>query len=76
MTWALEDQVRDNWLEIMSKQDDWDNNNEKAQYVCLLKQLGMTTLGPKAYKQQCKVMENGSIKIPESNFRKGTERFF
>ena len=76
MTRALDGQVKDDWLEIMSGQNNWANIDEKAQFVCLLKQPGTKTFGPKAYKQQYKVMENGSTKIPDSNLPKGTEQLF
>jgi hypothetical protein len=74
MTRALDGQVRDDWLEIMSDQNDWDNNDEKVEFIGLLKQLRTKAFGPKAYKQQCNVTESSKIKIPYSNLRKGTER--
>jgi hypothetical protein len=40
----------------------------------MLQNLGSRTFGLKAFKQQCKVMENGSIKIPETSLRVGTYR--
>jgi hypothetical protein len=76
MSWALDGQVRDDWLEIINEQDNWDGDNMKEQFIRLLQNLGMKTFGPKAYKQQCKVMENGSIKISENNLWAGTHRLF
>ncbi len=76
MSRALDGQVRDDWLELISEVDDWNpcRNGEKETFMQLVKQLGQTTFGPKAYKQQCKVMENGEPKIPESNLCNGTYR--
>ncbi len=67
MSRALEKQVRDNWREIMSEQNNWDEDNHNRKFVQMLQNLGMKTFGPKAFKQQCKVMENGYIKILEQS---------
>ncbi len=40
----------------------------------MLQNLGSRTFGPIAFKQQCKVMKNGSIKIPKTSLRVGTYR--
>jgi hypothetical protein len=74
MSRALDGQVRDDWIEIVNDVDDWDNDNEKREFIRLLKQLGSATFSPKAFKNQCKAMENGILKIPESNLRVGTYR--
>jgi hypothetical protein len=36
--------------------------------------LGQAAFGPKSYKQQCKVMDNGDLKILENNLCNGTYR--
>jgi hypothetical protein len=58
----------------MSEQDNWDEDKQKQKFVQMLQNLGMKTFGPKAFKQQCKVMENGNIKIPEQSLCMGTYR--
>ena len=65
MSQALEGQVRDDWQEIMSERDKWDEDEQKQKFVQMLQTLGTKTFGPKASKQQCKVMENSNIKIPK-----------
>ncbi len=72
MSRALEGQVQDNWQEIMSEQDNWDEDKQKQKFVQMLQNLGTKTFGSKAFKQQCKVMENGNIKIPEQSLCIGT----
>ncbi len=69
MSRALDGQVRDDWIEIVNNVDDWNNDDKKREFIRLLKKLGSTTFGPKAFKNQCKAMENGMLKIPESNLR-------
>jgi hypothetical protein len=71
---ALEGQVRDDWQELVNDRDNWDEDEQKKKFVQMLQNLGSRTFGPKAFKQQCKVMENGSIKIPETSLRVGTYR--
>ena len=71
---ALEGQVQDNWQELVNDWDDWDKDKQKKKFIRMLQNLGSRTFGPKAFKQQCKVMENGSIKIPETSLRVGTYR--
>jgi hypothetical protein len=58
----------------MSEGDNWDEDKQKQKFVPMLQNLGTKTFGPKAFKQQCKVMENGNIKIPEQSLRIGTYR--
>ncbi len=71
MSRALDDQVRDDWIEIVNGVNDWDNNEEKKEFIRLLKKLGSATFGPKAFKNQCKVMEDGMLKIPENYLELG-----
>ncbi len=52
--------------------NDWDNGDEKNEFMKMLQKLGMSTFGLKAFKNQCKAMEKGLIKIPENNLRNGT----
>jgi len=74
MSRALDGQVRDDWIEIVNDVDDWENDNEKREFIRLLKKLGSEAFGPKAFKNQCKAMESGMLKIPENNLRVGTYR--
>jgi hypothetical protein len=74
MSRALDGQVRDDWIEIVNDVNDWDNNDEKREFIRLLKKLGSATFSPKALKNQCKAMESRMLKIPESNLRVGTYR--
>ena len=74
MSQALDGQVRDDWIEIFNDVDDWDNGNERKEFIQLIKKLGSATFGPKAFKNQCKAMESGMLKIPENNLRVGTYR--
>ena len=69
--------MRDEWQELVNKHDDWDDLNtaqQKARFLRMLQGLGQTTFGPKAFKQHCKVLEDGKIKIPETNNSIGTYR--
>ena len=73
---ALSGQVKKDWQRIMGDVVDWDNI-DKEEFIRLLKQLAKKTFGPKAFKQQCKVMDDGKIKIPSnSTLRNGAQRFF
>jgi hypothetical protein len=74
MSRALDGQVRDDWIEIINDVDNWENDNKKQEFIRLLKRLGSEAFGPKAFKNQCKAMESGMLKIPESNLRVGTYR--
>ncbi len=74
MSWALEGQMQDNWQEIMSERNNWDEDEQKQKFVQMLQNLGTKTFDPKALKQQCKVMENRNIKIPEQSLHIGTYR--
>ena len=71
---ALEGKARTDWLAIING-NEWDNES-KENFIRLLQRLGLKTFGPKAYKDQCKAMDKGKIRIPENNLRKGTERLF
>ncbi len=72
MLQALEGQVRYDWQEIMSEQDNCDKDKQKQKFVQMLQTLGTKTFGPNAFIQLCKVMENGNIKIPEQSLCIGT----
>ena len=74
MSRALNGQVRDDWIEILHDVDDWDNGNKKKEFIQLIKKLGSATFGPKAFKNQCKAMESGMLKIPDNNLQVGTYR--
>jgi hypothetical protein len=74
MSQALDGQVRDDWIKILNDVDDWDNGNKRKEFIQLIKKLGSATFGPKAFKNQCKAMESGMLKIPENNLRVGTYR--
>ena len=76
MSRALEDQVREEWQTIISEVDDWEQNNMKAVFTQLLQRLGQQVFGPTAFKTQCRAMENGDIKISESELRAGAYRMF
>ena len=71
---VLEGQARDDWLEIIGKHE-WEDNS-RDNFICLLQNLGLKSFSPKAFKDQCKSMDKGKIKIPENNMRKGTKRLF
>jgi hypothetical protein len=60
---ALSGQVKDDWEEILEDVNDW-NDVDKDGFVRMLQKLGTKTFGPKAYKQQCKALDQGQIKIP------------
>ena len=73
---ALSGQVKDDWEEILEEVNDW-NNVDKDGSVRMLQKLGTKTFGPKAYKQQCKALDQGQIKIPTGiTLRNGAQRFF
>ncbi len=84
MSRALEGQVRDDWQELVYDGANWDAAQQKEKFLTMLQELGQQTFGPKAFKQQCKVLkalkqqckvlEDGKIKIPETNNRTGTYR--
>jgi hypothetical protein len=74
MSRALVGQVQDDWQELVNNRDDWDEDEQKKKFIRMLQNLGSRTFGPNAFKQQCKVMENGSIQIPETSLRVGTYR--
>jgi hypothetical protein len=63
---ALTGQVKKDWQKIMGGVANW-NDIDKEEFIRLLKRLGTKTFGPKAYKQQCKVMDDGEIKIPSNS---------
>jgi hypothetical protein len=71
---ALEGKARTDWLAIINDHE-WDDDS-KQNFVRLLQRLGLKAFGPKAFKDQCKAMDKGKIRIPENNLRKGTERLF
>ncbi len=71
---ALKGQVRDDWQELVNDQDDWNEDEQKKRFIRMLQNLGSRTFGPKAFKQQYKVMENGSIKITKTSLCVGTYR--
>ena len=71
---ALEGKARTDWLAIINGYE-WDDDS-KENFIRLLQRLGLKTFGPKAFKDQCKAMDKGKIRIPENNLRKGTERLF
>ena len=64
------------WLVRMNKRSRGleSTSKRKRSFQWLLQKLGQATFGPKAYIQQRKVMENGDIKISESNPCNGTYR--
>jgi hypothetical protein len=68
MSRALKGQVRDDLLEIIADHD-W-NDESKQNFIRLLQNLGTKTFGPTAFKDQCKAMQKGKIKIPENNVQK------
>ena len=73
---ALSGQVKKDWERIMRDVADW-GDIDKEEFIRLLKQLAKKTFGPKAFKQQCKVMDDGKIKIPSnSTLRNGAQRSF
>ena len=74
MSRALEGQVRDDWMELVNDRADWNDADQKEKFLTMLQKLGQQTFGPKAFKQQCKVLEEGKIKIPEASNRVGTYR--
>ncbi len=51
MLQALEGQVRDDWQEIMSERDKWDEDEQKQKFVQMLQTVGTKTFGPKVPKQ-------------------------
>ncbi len=73
---ALDDQVREEWQAITSEINNWEQADMKTIFIQLLQQLGTQVFGPKAFKTQCRAMEKGDIKIPESDLRAGTHRLF
>ena len=73
---ALSGQVKDDWEEILGDVNDW-NDVDKDGFVRMLQKLGTKTFGPKAYKQQCKALDQGQIKIPTGiTLQNGAQRFF
>ena len=72
MSRALKGQVQDDWQKLVNDQDDWDKNKQKEKFIRMLTQISQRTFCPKAFKQQCKVMENWSINIPETSLCIGT----
>jgi hypothetical protein len=60
---ALSGQVKVNWEEILGDVNDW-NDIDRDGFVRMLQKLGTKTFGPKAYKQHCKALDQGQIKIP------------
>jgi hypothetical protein len=74
MSRALEGQVRDDWQELVNDRANWNAAQQKEKFLTMLQGLGQQTFGPKAFKQQCKVSEDGKIKISETNSRIGTYR--
>ena len=76
MSRALDDQVREEWQAITSEMEDWDQADMKAIFISLMQQLATQVFGPTAFKTQCRLMENGDIKIPENDLRAGTYRIF
>jgi hypothetical protein len=73
---ALSGQVKDEWEEILGDVNDW-RNVDKDRFVRMLQRLGTKTFGPKAYKQQCKALDQGQIKIPPGvTLQNGAQRFF
>jgi len=73
---ALTGQVKKDWQRIMGDVTNW-SEVDNEEFIRMLKRLATKTFGPKAYKQQCKVMEEGKIKIPSnSTLRNGAQRFF
>ena len=65
--------MREEWQTIISEVDDWEQDNMKAA-TKLLQWLGQQVFRPTAYKTQCRAMENGEIKILESELRAGAYR--
>jgi hypothetical protein len=74
MSRALEGQVRDDWQELGNDRADWNDADQKQKFLTMLQKLGQQTFRPKAFKQQCKVLEVEKIKIPEASNRVGTYR--
>jgi len=74
MSRALEGQVRDDWQELVNNRSDWNATQQKGKFLTMLQKLGQQTFGPKAFKQQQKVLEDGKIKIHEASNRNGTYR--
>jgi len=74
---VLTGQVKDDWEEILENEvNDW-NDIDKDAFVQLLQKLGSETFGPKAFKQQCKALDQGHIKIPSGvTLRNGAQRLF
>ncbi len=58
MSRALEGQVRDDWQELGNDRADWNDADQKQQFLTMLQKLGQQAFGPKAFKQQCKVLED------------------
>ena len=76
MARALDNQAREEWQQITSEMDDWQQEDMRRQFIRLLQRLAAQVFGPTAFKTQCRAMENGDIKIPENDLRTGTYRFF
>ena len=75
MARTLDRQAEEDWRELMEDlDDDWEEENQKGKFIRMLQGLGSATFGPKAFKEQCKFMKDGKIKIPETNLRAGTNR--
>lgn len=76
MSRALNDQVREEWQTIISQCADWEQANMKDIFIQYLRELATQVLGPKAFKNQSRAMEDGELRIPENDLRTGTYRLF
>ena len=58
------------------KMTHWHLTSAAKFFIQQLQQLGMQIFVPMAFKMQCRAMDKGDIKIPNSDFRVGTHQLF